>query len=220
MPKADPHILPIFPLPGAVLLPHSILPLRVFEPRYRLMLKDVLEGDHLVVIGMLRDGFEPLYHTLHAPVYEYGGLGKVIAAESVEDGQYNILLRGEGRARIVEEIKSSPYRRARVDLMAEIEPLDEDEVDALRMQIRAELQAAAAPNAMQMHWTELFEAGADLGDLTDLIAGALPGVPELRQRMLEELDVVARATILLSHIRTLKSLAARNSLSFNHPSCN
>ena len=95
--------LPIFPLPRVQLFPHALLPLHVFEPRYREMVKDALDGEGLIAVAALEPGFEADYHGRPA-VRAVIGVGEVIGHEALADGRCNILLRGVARARIHAEL--------------------------------------------------------------------------------------------------------------------
>ena len=103
-------ILPLFPLPNLVFFPQTRLPLHVFEPRYRQLVIDALEGERRLGIVLLRSGWEANYFGA-PPLYEVGTIGTIEQAVPLDDGRFNILVRGEGRFRIVDEVKSEPYRR-------------------------------------------------------------------------------------------------------------
>jgi uncharacterized protein len=105
--------IPLFPLPGVVLLPGTILPLHIFEPRYRAMVADALQGDRTIGMALLKPGQD----SPNAPprIYPVGGAGEIIEAEELEDGRYNILLEGRFRFRVLEEAPADPYRVARVE---------------------------------------------------------------------------------------------------------
>lgn len=106
-----PEIIPVFPLPGALLLPRGRLPLNVFEPRYLAMLDDALKSDHRL-IGMIQpleaaDDETPRLRRI-------GCAGRVIAFSEAEDGRYLITLAGITRFRVLEELEGfQPYRRVR-----------------------------------------------------------------------------------------------------------
>src|SRR6185436_5117887 len=93
----------IFPLPDVALFPHAILPLHVFEPRYREMVRDCLAGDRKMAVAALAPGYEADYHGRPA-VRPVCGLGEVVAHDGLPDGRSNILLRGTSRVRIIEEL--------------------------------------------------------------------------------------------------------------------
>lgn len=108
--------IPLFPLPGVVLMPGTLLPLHIFEPRYRKMVTDVLSGDRTIGMAMLKGGVES--DAGGSPIYAVGGAGEIIESEELEDGRYNILLEERFRYRIVEETSSAPYRVATVEPIA------------------------------------------------------------------------------------------------------
>jgi uncharacterized protein len=106
-------LLPLFPLPNLVFFPNTRLPLHVFEPRYRQMVKDVLEGDQRIGIVLLRPGWEAEYFAA-PPVFDCGTLGTIEQAVPLEDGRFNMIVRGDVRFRILDEVSRVPYRTARV----------------------------------------------------------------------------------------------------------
>src|SRR5215467_11468730 len=109
----------LFPLPNLVLFPHVMQPLHMFEPRYRRMTRDALAGDRLIALVLLRPGWEADYKG-RPPVHAVACLGRILAEERLNDGRYNLLLRGLGRIRIEEELpRETPYRVARAELLAE-----------------------------------------------------------------------------------------------------
>jgi len=111
--------IPLFPLPGVVLLPGTLLPLHIFEPRYRAMVADALAGGRTIGMAMLKTGWEMAPDD--PPIHAIGGAGEIVESEELEDGRYNILLRGQFRYRIVrEETVETPYRMARVEEIASI----------------------------------------------------------------------------------------------------
>ena len=105
--------IPIFPLPGVVLLPGALLPLHIFEPRYRAMVADALSGEHTIGMAMLKPGWERAGPT--PAIFPVGGAGRIVASEQLPDGRYDIVLEGEFRYRILEESPPAPYRIAKVE---------------------------------------------------------------------------------------------------------
>ncbi|HEV2063562.1 MAG TPA: LON peptidase substrate-binding domain-containing protein [Thermoanaerobaculia bacterium] len=105
--------LPLFPLPGVVLLPGTLLPLHVFEPRYSAMVTDALAGDRLIGMAMLKPGWENAAEP--PPIYAVGGAGEIVESEDLEDGRFNIVLEGRFRYRVLDEAAPGPYRLARVE---------------------------------------------------------------------------------------------------------
>ena len=111
--------LRLFPLPEVVLLPGTVLPLHIFEPRYRRMVADALEGDRTIGMAMLKPGWEEEGESPR--IHSVGGAGEIVESEKLPDGRYNILLEGRFRYRILEEEEApTPYRVARVEEIAAV----------------------------------------------------------------------------------------------------
>src|SRR5688572_15592109 len=117
-----PSEIPIFPLPNVVLFPAALLPLHIFEPRYRAMVGDALEGERLIGMVMLRPGWEPRYEDAPA-VYGVGCAGFITHADRLPDGRYNIILRGQEKFSIQQERTAGTgaerYRVARIESIRE-----------------------------------------------------------------------------------------------------
>jgi Lon protease-like protein len=113
-------VVRLFPLPNLVLFPGVMQPLHVFEPRYRQMTQDALAGDRLLALVLLRPGWEADYDG-RPPVHSIACVGKILAEQALEDGCFNLLLRGLSRVQIVQDIQDGrPYRSARVDLLPDV----------------------------------------------------------------------------------------------------
>jgi Lon protease-like protein len=94
-------------------MPGTMLPLHIFEPRYRAMVADALAGDRTIGMAMLYPGWESGGDDPR--IYPVGGAGEIVESEELDDGRYNILLEGRFRYRVVEESPANPYRIARVE---------------------------------------------------------------------------------------------------------
>jgi len=94
-------------------MPGTMLPLHIFEPRYRAMVADALAGDRTIGMAMLYPGWEAGGDDPR--IYALGGAGEIVESEELEDGRYNILLEGRFRYRVIEETPANPYRIARVE---------------------------------------------------------------------------------------------------------
>ncbi|MGZ3460279.1 MAG: LON peptidase substrate-binding domain-containing protein, partial [Archangium sp.] len=106
--------LKVFPLPSAVLFPHAALPLHIFEPRYRELVRDALAGDKVLALAQLEPGWEGQYGE-RPPMQPMMCAGLIIWHEELPDGRYNILLQGICRARLLAELPADkPYREVRV----------------------------------------------------------------------------------------------------------
>lgn len=106
--------LPLFPL-NVVLFPHMPLPLHIFEPRYRLMIKECLEAGHSFGVVAIREGLE----TGPAVPHDVGTLAKIIRIDRLEDGRMNLLVTGASRFRIMRTSNDRPYLRGEVRFLPE-----------------------------------------------------------------------------------------------------
>jgi len=117
-----PETLPLFPLPGVALFPDLPLPLHIFEPRYRAMLRDARAGSKFIGVIQVRPGEEGEPR----PIFSVGCAGRIEGVAELQDGRSNIVLRGVSRFEVVEEIRDErPYRSARVSPLIE-KVLDEE----------------------------------------------------------------------------------------------
>jgi Lon protease-like protein len=128
-PDSPVSLLPLFPLPNVVLFPGVVLPLHIFEPRYREMVNDALESDRRIGMVLLRAGWEADYQG-RPPVHAVACSGVIVHSVRLDDGRYNIVLRGLDRVRIVEEDDSRAYRRATIQSLPDA-PLDDADRRAL-----------------------------------------------------------------------------------------
>ena len=129
-----PSRLAIFPLPNVVLFPGVPLPLHIFEPRYRQMTADAIDGDGLIGMSLIRPGERPLQ--TRAPVFEVGCAGRMTRVRELPDGRYAFVLLGTRRFRIERELDSDKlYRLVQPEWLPEpaLESLDEASRTALQM---------------------------------------------------------------------------------------
>ena len=140
-----PPAIPIFPLQDIMLFPNASRPLHIFEPRYREMVADAIEGDRIIGMVMLHAGYEDEYEG-NPPIYDIGCAGVITNAQRLEDGRYNIVLGGLVRFRILSEDQSRSYRVAEIEPLPE--PLDDTDRDALRghRPLLMQLLASVAPD--------------------------------------------------------------------------
>jgi len=194
--------LPIFPLPNCVLLPGGLLPLHVFEPRYRELTRDCLAGNQLMGVARLRPGYETSYYG-RPPVFEKCGVGRIICSEELPDGRYTLLLRGVARAEIARELPGERGYR-----VVEARALDDascDPVDAHHHHRRLILLCDRL--------AEVIEQGGSLRDLVrsfdspgacaDAVAAALVMDADARQELLEARDPMVRLQRTLGHVSHL-----------------
>jgi uncharacterized protein len=199
--KAAVHRLKVFPLPSAVLLPGGVMPLHIFEPRYRAMLKDAVDTDGVFAMAQVVTG-------------EDGGLGGAPALdpmlcvgvvsmhESLDDGRSNLVLTGVCRARILQEW---PQVKAYREVEAEALPdgaYDGPEDAALRTAL-FELMARV-PNDVGQRIAQV-TAGAKGGALADVVVASLVADPERRFQVLSQLDIAARLSAVTEDLMELVS---------------
>jgi Lon protease-like protein len=131
-----PPTIPIFPLPNVVLFPNVFLPLHIFEPRYRQMVADALQGDRIIGMVLLRPGWQANYEGRPA-VYAVGCAGVITHAEKLPDGRSNIVLRGMEKFRITGEDEGKAYRIAHVETIDERSGAPRGEMLAERRRLEA-----------------------------------------------------------------------------------
>ncbi len=187
--------LPIFPLPELTFFPHTLLPLHVFEARYRTMVMDCLARDKRMAVVGLKPGYEPAYEGKPA-VYPVAGVGRIVQCERLATGRFNLLLKGEGRVRIDRELPSDTlYRMIAGSLLGET-GAERDGVGALAARVTGRclgiLRAVNRPTAEM----EKALAGAAPGTVCDRIASAIIPEAAARQALLEEVDVERRLSKL------------------------
>jgi Lon protease-like protein len=191
-------LLPLFPLPDVVFFPCTLLPLHVFEPRYRALVADALATEGCIGVVKLREGWERDYLG-NPPVHDVAGLGKLVATTRLPDGRYHIVLCGVKRVRIEAIVTDRPYRTARVELLDDLaSPERERDAEALRERL-LEL-AVEVPPGLLRHKNlacALRKLDAPLGTSTDLMIDSLRLPPAIKQDLLEELDPFKRAAFLI-----------------------
>lgn len=193
----------LFPLPNLVFFPQVMQPLHIFEPRYRQMTADALEGDRLIALVLPRPGWEPDYANTPA-VHAVATLGKIVADQKLEGDRYNILLKGLSRIQIEHEIPHGKlYRKAKVALLAEIPLADEKQERRWRKRIAAKVAAwFGGQQEVQAQFRKLLKSDLSLGALCDILAFALPLGAELKQTLLEEQEVEERLTKLFAQMES------------------
>ena len=202
-----PAIIPIFPLPNVVLFPSVFLPLHIFEDRYRQMLTEVLQGDRIIGIVLVRGERDDIEEP--PPVHPVGCAGLVSHAEPLPDGRSNIILRGLQRFRIDQEEHSRSYRRAQITPLPEIS----SEASALELnQTRTRLETLLA-GRLETDSGEIM-VQSDMGDedLVNTLAQYLDLDPLEKQALLQFDDLVgrSRALIELLEMRELSNKPLRS----------
>jgi Lon protease-like protein len=187
--------------------PHTLLPLHVFEARYRAMIMDALARDRRLCVVKLRPGFEETYAG-KPPVHAVGGVGEMVSWERLSNGRYNILVRGDARVRIDRELPTDTlYRMVSATILPETAPRGDVATGLRRIRTSCTALLAALERPADLLDTALAE-GQPTGVVADRIAAAVIPEAGLRQELLETLDVDVRvervATAVEALVRELK----------------
>jgi Lon protease-like protein len=187
--------IPVFPLAGALLFPGTQLPLHIFEPRYRAMVRDALASDRLIGMIQPRDGSEP------PALFDIGCIGRISASDELEDGRFNIVLEGISRFRVAREaVVETLYRQVDADRAGFEEP---DEPEPLGLAQRAELEREARRYADALGYSVDWDAVHRLDDemLVNGIAQIAPLDVGSKQALLEAPDLAQRCELLVQFMQ-------------------
>ncbi len=185
----------LFPLPNVVLLPHQLLPLHVFESRYRALVADALESGRLIGIPQLEPGFEADCDGAPSvkPVF---GVGEIHQHQRLPDGRYYVIVRGLARVRLLREHQATPFRTAEVELLEDLPSLSN--LAPLRAEVTAageRLLSHLEPSARRL--SKLARSLVCDAAGSDYLAADLIHDPDERQALLEQRDPAARLSRLL-----------------------
>ncbi len=198
-PSALPHVIPVFPLPGALLLPRGQMPLNIFEPRYLAMTDDAMRSEHRL-IGMIQpDPTHPGPDQNKPHLFQVGCVGRITQLAESGDGRYLMQLTGIARFRVEEELAvTTLYRQCRVTF----EPFaadfiarkGEDEVD--RKALLRALTSFLKANNLKADWEGIENAPNEA--LVNALAMMSPYDTAEKQALLEAPDLKTRAEILVA----------------------
>ncbi|KQB96664.1 ATP-dependent protease [Loktanella sp. 1ANDIMAR09] len=192
-----PDTIPVFPLPGALLLPRARLPLHLFEPRYIAMLDDVLKTPSRL-IGMVQPYDAP---GKGGKLHSIGCAGRVTAFSETEDGRYMITLAGMSRFRISQEVEGfTPYRRCNVSWQGferDLGPVERDD-SFDRESFMEALGRYLVDQGLSTDWESLGEAEDEL--LINSLSMLCPFAPEDKQALLEAPSLTTRRETLMTLI--------------------
>jgi uncharacterized protein len=193
-----PEIIPVFPLPGALLLPRGQMPLNIFEPRYLAMIDDALRAGHRL-IGMIQPDTTHPGHESKPNLFKVGCVGRITQIAETGDGRYLLQLTGIARFRVAEELSAdTAYRQCRVSYAPYIDDFTprkgEDGVD--RESLLKSLSEFLEANNLKADWEGIENAPNEA--LVNALAMMSPyGAPE-KQALLEAPDLKTRAEILVA----------------------
>ena len=194
-----PEIIPVFPLPGALLLPRGQMPLNIFEPRYLAMVDDSFRDGHRL-IGMIQPDIAHSRKNSDKPaLFRVGCVGRMTQLAESGDGRYILELTGVSRFKVVEELEVlTPYRQCKVDFFAYANDftarMGEEEVD--REALLSVLADFLKANNLKVDWEGVESAPNEA--LVNALAMMSPYGPAEKQAMLEAPDLKTRAEILIA----------------------
>lgn len=214
-------VVRLFPLPNLVLFPDAFAPLKVFEERYVALVRDALEGDRLIAMALLKPGYEEEYAgspAIHSTVC----VGQILRCQEGPTGTYDLLLYGLFRAEILEELASTPFRRARVRVLED--RLGPEAVEEAARRLRKAF--AMVPGRQGLVWemrrmaNVLRGVDASAGCYADAVANASDLTPEERYGLLEETDVLRRLDRLVELLRRREAEGAPATVPGQEPRLN
>ncbi|WP_027554006.1 LON peptidase substrate-binding domain-containing protein [Bradyrhizobium sp. Cp5.3] len=194
-----PEIIPVFPLPGALLLPRGQMPLNIFEPRYLAMVDDALRDGHRL-IGMIQPDVAHSPKNADKPaLFRIGCVGRITQLAESGDGRYILELTGVARFKIVEELEVlTAYRQCKVDFFSFADDFTarKGEDDVNREALLAALADFLKANNLKVDWEGVESAPNEA--LVNALAMMSPYGPAEKQAMLEAPDLKTRAEILIA----------------------
>lgn len=203
----------VFPLPNLVMFPHVMQALHIFEPRYRAMFEEAIEGDRLVALGVLAAGWEGDYEG-RPPLRSTACLCRIATHQRTKEGTYNVLVLGVRRIKLVRELPVKKlFRVVESELLDDVEPAGPAEAAAtLQQELLAAFKQAMPriPNAYEQ-LDQLLGSQITLGMLADIVSYTVDLDIEVKMRLLAECDVFRRTRLLLDALATRPAAAPSRS---------
>jgi Lon protease-like protein len=190
-----PNPLPLFPLPTTVLFPKIHLPLHIFEPRYREMVRDAQAGEQLIGMVLLKEGWEEEYEK-NPPVHEIGCVGRMLYVQPFEDGRFNIVLFGMSRFRLQGQFFDRSYRQGWVDPITE-DPIGGSIPPALLSELITQVREYGRLRGWQRQIESVMDLKLDNERLVNLFSAELDFTPLEKQFLLESENVLVQTKRLL-----------------------
>jgi Lon protease-like protein len=194
--------VPLFPLPNVVLLPRAVLPLHIFEPRYREMMRYALEGPRIIGLALLDGDWKHTYHDFPS-ICQTICVGRVVTHERLDDGRYNLLLEGRLRARVIEEDRSLSFRRARVEAVRETRIFEMDVEDERQRLASICTRPGLLGTSLATQLAKLSSMPIRTSEVADVMAFSLIEDVAFKQQILSEGDVIARIRRVVTQLDRL-----------------
>lgn len=192
-------VIPLFPLATVVFFPNTLLPLHVFEPRYRQMIKDIIDGERIIGMVLLKPGWEKSYEG-NPEIYSVVGMGRIVNSEPLDDGRFNIVLYGLKRVKIIDIVKDIPYRLARVEILEDVHGTNENIYRERILELILKWNGIIGKEH-ESHLINI-DTRLPLENLIDAIASTSVSNVVEKQELLEEINVQKRAENILTHLET------------------
>src|SRR3972149_1116673 len=188
-------VIPLFPLATVVFFPNTLLPLHVFEPRYRQMIKDIIDGERIIGMVLLKPGWEKSYEG-NPEIYSVVGMGRIVNSEPLDDGRFNIVLYGLKRVKIIDIVKDIPYRLARVEILEDVHGTNENIYRERILELILKWNGIIGKEH-ESHLINI-DTRLPLENLIDAIASTSVSNVFEKQELLEEINVQKRAENILN----------------------
>jgi Lon protease-like protein len=199
--------VPLFPLPNVVLFPRAVLPLHIFEERYRAMVGDVLRGDQLIAMALLKRGWERDYYA-KPQVEPVVCVGRILTHEQFPDGKFNLLLQGIERASIVRELCDDEllYRIADLDPLVESTVMEIDLTEQRQQLTEIFDRRLRSFTTLSRQFRQMLSSPMPTADIADLVAFNLLEDVGLKQSLLAETDVLHRVARIIAAIESIEPI--------------
>lgn len=204
---------PLFPLDGVVLLPHALLKLFIFEPRYRQMVEHALDGAGFIAMAVFEGRrWKQEYHG-NPPIRKHVCIGKIAQHQKLRDGNYNILLQGVCRARIRQELPPEEGRLYRTAMLEpiEVDQKDEEDLFIVRDGLVSSLSADPLPELASVRsvLSELENREVPTAALIEVVTLSVLNDKPVQYRLLSEGDIFRRGEIVEKELGRLRRLLER-----------
>lgn len=194
--------VPLFPLPSVVLFPRAVLPLHIFEERYKQMMADALRGPRLIAMALLKPGWEKDYYQRPA-IDPIVCVGSILTYEKLPDGKYNLLLQGTCRARLARELQhETPYRLAELTRLEERPAPTSELAEERRRLISIFEHGTLLATGIGRQFHQLLSTPLPTADIADLVAFKFLDDVRLQQSLLSECDVLLRVRRIIEAFET------------------
>ncbi len=193
-----PDEAPLMVLPGALLFPHALLPLYIFEPRYRAMLDHCLSGNRMFCVALIKPGFAETAGT--DDFFHVSGCGLVRACVGNPDGTSNLILQGLARVRFTEFTQQRPYLVAKIEELPSTggETVEAEALGEKVLELCRQLKERGSEPSAQLENFLSHLSNPDM--LTDLVAHTFVSNPFRRQALLEESSIPVRMRLLIRYL--------------------